>query len=575
MGDKKMKNGKISFLRSIGGKIMIICVLLALVSIGVVTVLSILQSSSALMDSAFNQMIAVRGIKKSQVERYFEEREGDMGVLMETVGTLRQEAFSKLEGIRENRKAQIQRFFGEREGDALVLADNPFVLEAFENIGTVFHDELGVAGGRFRGLTNGNYEAPTAYKTVHNRYSDTFIYYMERYGYYDLFLMDPENGDIFYTATKEADFGMRANSVDSGLRDAWTIAAKEGRVGISDTRAYAPSAGAPAQFIAAPIRDGGKIVGVVALQISIEAINAIMQERSGMGETGEAYVVGQDLLMRSDSYLDSVNHTVVASFANPEKGSVATDAAVNALAGTTAGDVIIDYNGNPVLSSYTPVRVGENTWALIVEIDVAEAFSPVDENGTAYYAKYIEKYGYYDLFLMNPDGFVFYTVTQEADYQTNMVNGKYADSNLGKLTRNVLDTRRFGFADFEPYAPSGGAPAAFIAQPVLDGNEVEAIIALQLPLEGINAIMQERIGMGESGETYLVGSDKLMRSDSFLDSVNHSVVASFANPNRGSVDTEASREALAGNEGAKIVLDYTGNPVLSAYTRIDLYDTAN
>ncbi len=100
-----MKNGKISFLRSIGGKIMIICVLLALVSIGVVTVLSILQSTNALMESAFNQMTAVRGIKKSQVERYFEEREGDMGVLMDTVGTLRQEAFSKLEGIRENRKA--------------------------------------------------------------------------------------------------------------------------------------------------------------------------------------------------------------------------------------------------------------------------------------------------------------------------------------------------------------------------------------------------------------------------------------------------------------------------------------
>ena len=177
-------------------------------------------------------------------------------------------------------------------------------------------------------------------------------------------------------------------------------------------------------------------------------------------------------------------------------------------------------------------------------------------------------YGYYDLFLINPDGYVFYTVAQESDYQTNMVNGKYSSSGLGILVRKVLEKKEFGFADFEPYAPSNDEPAAFIAQPVLHQGGVEIIVALQLPLEGVNNIMQERTGMGKTGETYLVGEDKLMRSDSFLDPENHSVIASFANPNLGSVDTEAAREALAGTEDAKIVIDYNGNPVLSAYTPI-------
>ena len=42
----------------------------------------------------------------------------------------------------------------------------------------------------------------------------------------------------------------------------------------------------------------------------------------------------------------------------------------------------------------------------------------------------------------------------EADYQTNLVDGKFKDSNFGELVRKVLETKKFGFADFEPYAPS-------------------------------------------------------------------------------------------------------------------------
>ncbi|MDH3394515.1 MAG: cache domain-containing protein, partial [Desulfobulbaceae bacterium] len=189
-----------------------------------------------------------------------------------------------------------------------------------------------------------------------------------------------------------------------------------------------------------------------------------------------------------------------------------------------------------------------------------------------FFANYIKQYGYYDLFLIKPNGHVFYTVTKEADYNTNMVNGKYADSNLGKLIRQVLQTRQYGVSDFEPYAPSNNEPCAFIAAADIHNGQVQQIIALQLSLEAINNIMQEREGMGETGETYLVGSDKLMRSDSFLDPVNHTVKASFANPATGSVDTEAVREALAGREDGKIITDYNGNLVLSAYSPLKVGD---
>ncbi len=193
---------------------------------------------------------------------------------------------------------------------------------------------------------------------------------------------------------------------------------------------------------------------------------------------------------------------------------------------------------------------------------------------TDFFAKFKELYGYYDLFLVTPDGYVFYSVAKEADYQTNMITGKYSDSNLGVLIKQVSISRKPGVADFKPYAPSNNEPCAFIAQPVLDGaGKVETIVALQLSLETINQIMQQREGMGKSGETYLVGQDMLMRSDSFLDPMNHSVKASFANPTQGSVKTTGVQEALAGKSETKIIADYNGNSVLSAYTSFKVGDT--
>ena len=531
-------------------------------------------ATEALMEKSFGQLESVRGIKKAQIESFFGERQGDMGVLMETVGTLRQEALSKLMAVRQIKKNQIETFFGERMGDAQVLANNPYTLRALKDLQAAFNAGGGVSGGRFKGQTNERYDAPAGFRSVHNRHFSVFKDYMEQYGYYDVFLMGATNGDTYFTVTKEADFAQRVSQIKSSLQDVWRIAAREGRVSLSDTKPYAPSNGTPAQFVAAPVKENGRIIGVVALQISLDAVNGIMKERSGLGKTGETYLVGPDQLMRSDSFLDPENHTVAASFNNPTKGKVDTEASKAALAGRVDAGVVMDYNNNPVLSAYTPVKIGDITWGLLADIDVAEAFSPVDAEGNEFYKKYVDLYGYYDLFLINPDGYVFYTATKESDYQTNMVSGKYASSNLGELIRQVINSKKFGFVDFAPYAPSNDDPCAFIAQPIVQDGKVDAIVALQLSLESINSIMQQREGMGKTGETYLVGPDKLMRSDSFLDKQGHSVKASFAGTvqNNG-VDTEAAIQALAGKTDGKVIADYNGNPVLSSFTPLNIFGT--
>ncbi len=343
-------------------------------------------------------------------------------------------------------------------------------------------------------------------------------------------------------------------------------------VALMDYDLYTPSFDAPAGFIASPVYDGDKKVAVLIFQMPLDRITEVMSETAGLGKTGETILVGPDYLMRSDSRLDTKNRTVVSSFRHPKNGKVFTDATRAVFEkGETGVGYIVDYRKKPTIIAYTPIDIGGVTWCLNAKMDIEEMVVPVDANGKDFYSKYVDLYGYYDLFLVDPTGYVFYSAAKESDYQTNMVNGKFASSGLGKLVQSTLKSGQYGLADFAPYAPSNNEPAAFIAQPVIKNGQTEVVVALQLSLGAINAIMQQREGMGQTGESYLIGQDNLMRSDSYLDPENHSVVASFADPSKGSVTSDAAKAALAGKTGRDIVIDYNGNPVLSAYAPLQLY----
>lgn len=187
---------------------------------------------------------------------------------------------------------------------------------------------------------------------------------------------------------------------------------------------------------------------------------------------------------------------------------------------------------------------------------------------------YLNAFGYYDIFLVDLKGRIVYSQYKELDFATSLIDGPYADSGIGNAYRKARDASDPNFVHLEDYArylPSYQDPASFVASPIFNHNKEKTGVAIfQMPLARINRIVTERAGMGESGESYLVGPDHLMRSDSYLDPEFHSVVASFANPETGEVRTEAAAAALAGASGTEIVEDYNGNPVLSAYAPVSL-----
>lgn len=185
------------------------------------------------------------------------------------------------------------------------------------------------------------------------------------------------------------------------------------------------------------------------------------------------------------------------------------------------------------------------------------------------FRKFLEERGYYDIFLFDPDGNLIYTVFKELDYATNLMSGQWRDSDLGNAFRAardnpVADDR--SFFDFHPYAPSHGAPASFISTPVLDEDgELLGVLAFQMPIDQLDTMLQFTEGLGATGETFLVGQDYLMRSNSrFADGPTML--------NRR-VDTDTVRRALAGDHGVEPDVDSQGNPVISAFGPFDFEGT--
>ncbi|TND08460.1 MAG: methyl-accepting chemotaxis protein [Bacteroidetes bacterium] len=213
---------------------------------------------------------------------------------------------------------------------------------------------------------------------------------------------------------------------------------------------------------------------------------------------------------------------------------------------------------------------------------------------------YLETFGYYDIFLVDDStGNIVYTVFKEVDYATSLLDGPLKQTNLAQAfleSRNSPDKNFVKLLDYAPYKASYNAHAAFISCPIYDGDDKIGVLVFQMPIDKINDIMTNnrqwsKVGLGSSGETYIVGDDFTLRNQSrFLieDSINYfKMISEIGLPpatidrirNFGSciglqeVRTEGTEAALTGKTDARIFKDYRGVPVLSAYRPLNIKDT--
>ncbi len=251
----------------------------------------------------------------------------------------------------------------------------------------------------------------SAYSAVHSFYHPLMRNFQQGFGYYDVFLIEAQSGNIVYSVFKEIDFATSLETGphrDSGLADAFDRAMEirvdspdiASHAALEDFRPYAPSFGAPASFIASPIVEDGELIGVVAFQMPVDRINQIMTSNfewraNGFGDSGETYIVGSDSRLRSESRFlveDETAYLEAIERAGVDTGTIATidsiDSAIGlqpvdtpgvqeALAGLSDTDTFRDYRHVQVLSSYRPLDIADVEWVILSEIDESEAFEAI------------------------------------------------------------------------------------------------------------------------------------------------------------------------------------------------------
>ncbi len=214
------------------------------------------------------------------------------------------------------------------------------------------------------------------YDFAHSKVQPNFRSQAERRGYQDIYLFDPK-GNLIYSVMKNDDFAMNFGAggalADTGLGRVFQKAAaftERGQVAYDDLAAYVPIGGKPASFLATAVFDPrNKLIGVMAIQMPVAPINAMMQSNANLGATGESFYVGADKLLRSDSLFSEGDDTLATVYDSPM-----IDAA---LAGTAADAATTDYRGMRMIATATPVTFNGTSWAVVTTIAEDEAFAPV------------------------------------------------------------------------------------------------------------------------------------------------------------------------------------------------------
>ncbi len=240
----------------------------------------------------------------------------------------------------------------------------------------------------------------STYSSVHAEYHPVIKNFLEKFGYYDIFLIDHKTGDMLYSVFKEVDF---ATSLLTGVYHTTNFgrvvkeaveSSDHGFVKLVDFEPYDPSYRAPASFIACPVYDHDEKIGILVFQMPINRINQILTgnnkwEEDGLGASGETFMIGSDHKLRSvsrgliqnpDRYLSDLSANGYSSTAINQirktntsilLEEVKNDSTNKALRGLS-GTQVDQNNQGAFLCAYTPLQIKDVNWVLMSTMSETE-----------------------------------------------------------------------------------------------------------------------------------------------------------------------------------------------------------
>jgi methyl-accepting chemotaxis protein len=387
--------------------------------------LSIDSAGKILREQSINKLVAVREINKARIEQYFQQIDKQMltfandRMIIDAMHRFTQEAenFAKTYSSDELNKMRdyLLQYYRKDFTDAYMSKNNSGSIDVQALIAKL--DEVAVVMQYYYISANVNplgqkdklnsAEDGSLYSYIHQYYHPHIQNFQSSFGYYDIFLVEPESGRVVYSVFKELDYAtslLHGAYAQSGLGRAFQRANQlnTATTVLEDFAPYKPSYEAPAAFSATPIFDQGKKIGILIFQMPINEINNIMTNgqrwnASGLGLTGESYLVGADYRARSlsrfliedkNAYIETLRNAGVEAELLDNMQSKNTNIGLQkietlgvqaAISGDTGVDFFANYRGVPVISAYAPLNIKDLNWAILTEIDQQEAYAPVSD----------------------------------------------------------------------------------------------------------------------------------------------------------------------------------------------------
>ena len=405
---------------SIRSRLILMLLLVSGISALILIYLGRHHGKAAMQTAAIKELSSIRSNKVHQIESYFQQQYSTVEVFGQspTVKTALRNFKNGFQRLSDDRiDADCSRELHAYYEDFLRrLSKN---MEVQQDIDLFYPTTTAACYLQFEYIVDSTFEVGNKdklidaqdgsfYTKTHREFHPYFKKMQDEFGFYDVFLIDLDQGDIVYSVFKEVDYATNLYSGpyrESNLAQLVRRLRTNRDIGtavIIDFDIYRPSYGAPAAFIGIPVIDGAQTLGALVVQLPIDRVDEIMTgnqswKEDGLGESGEAYLVGEDYLMRSVSrffledttgYRASQKNIGVSEEeldlqyrigTTILRQRVRTDAVENARRGKREVEIIEDYRNVDVLSAYTPLDIVGLKWVLLAEMDAAEAFASVSD----------------------------------------------------------------------------------------------------------------------------------------------------------------------------------------------------
>jgi methyl-accepting chemotaxis protein len=302
---------------------------------------------------------------------------------------LSQAAADRLISVTEGRKVALDTYLSSINNDLVLEAANPHLIKGVQKLSEgwkTLENPAPVVAAYSGDPDKANADDGSAYSDAHNDIHGYLSKVALQNLYLDLMITDTA-GNVIYSSSKLKDFGTNVNdgiAKGSGFQDVYQKLSKKPeaeKIAFADFAPYAAADGLPTAFVGTPIMSASdEFIGLLIVQMPIDSINEIMQNKAGLGETGDAYLVGNDDLLRSDALTvrDAKTGKAKPTLLDYKMDQPAIKAAFSQNKISTAE--IKNLVGNPAMAAIDSIKVFGVKWLVVVETSDAELNAPITKN---------------------------------------------------------------------------------------------------------------------------------------------------------------------------------------------------